>query len=189
MEFIEKSEQGDASNSMERAEHSAKDPGDPGSLPEFGPKPAVGRGSVSDRSATLPVGSQRSKEPFALAEESRNSASYTGSSGSVGRDVTRFQRRLTTGRVKLCSGCGGVMTRSSRMVISPLSALVLIILGFVLMVMYGFASNFYEPPWYMKFALPAVYYIGSIFIGVGILLFFIREKVWKCYTCREIRKR
>jgi len=185
---LEKVKQEDASNNIESRDVSGNDPGDQQGLPEFGPKPA-GRRSAGDRSALPPVGSPRSREPFSRVEENRNDRSDAGGSGSIGRDVTRFQRRLTTGRVKLCSGCGGVMTRSSRMVISPLAALLLIVLGFVLMVAYGLVSNFYQAPWYMKFALPAVYYIGSIFIGVGILLFFIREKVWKCYSCREIRKR
>jgi hypothetical protein len=61
--------------------------------------------------------------------------------------------------------------------------------GAALMTFYGLATNFYQIPWFMKFALPAGYYIGSIFIGVGILFFFIREKVWDCPRCKDMRKR
>ncbi len=81
------------------------------------------------------------------------------------------------------------MSKSSRMILSPLSGFVLVVFGAILMTMYGLATNFYQPPWFMKFALPAAYYLGSIFIGVGTLFFFIREKVWTCPRCKEIRKR
>jgi hypothetical protein len=92
-------------------------------------------------------------------------------------------------RGKLCTDCGSPMKRTSRMILSPSAGLMLLALGAVLMTGYGTATNFYQTPWFLKFALPAVYYIGSIFIGVGLLFFFIREKVWKCNNCREIRKR
>lgn len=105
------------------------------------------------------------------------------------KDFNRFQDRLRMGKVKLCDGCGGVMSKSSRMILSPLSGFVLVVFGAILMTMYGLATNFYQPPWFMKFALPAAYYLGSIFIGVGTLFFFIREKVWTCPRCKEIRKR
>jgi hypothetical protein len=75
------------------------------------------------------------------------------------------------------------------MVMSPVAGLLLILLGAAFMAAYGLATNFYPTPWFAKFALPAVYYIGSIFVGVGLLFFFIREKVWKCRKCGEIRKR
>jgi hypothetical protein len=81
------------------------------------------------------------------------------------------------------------MTKSTRMILSPFSAVVLTLLGFSLMVMYGLAVNFFQTPWYLKFSLPAMYYIGSIFLGVGVLFFFVRERVWKCPDCRSVRKR
>ena len=104
-------------------------------------------------------------------------------------EFTRFQSRLRKGKVKLCAACGGVMGRSSRMILSAVAAILLIILGVLLMGFYGFALHFYQPPWYARFALPAAYYIGSIFVGVGILFFFIREKIWFCPKCKEIAKR
>jgi len=55
--------------------------------------------------------------------------------------------------------------------------------------LYGLATNFLQPPWFLKFALPAIYYIGSIFIGVGALFFFIRERIWLCRQCRDMAKR
>ncbi len=81
------------------------------------------------------------------------------------------------------------MVRSTRMVLSPMAGIALILLGAAFMAIYGVAANFYQTPWYLKFGLPALYYVGSLFVGIGILFFFIREKVWKCYKCREIRKR
>lgn len=104
-------------------------------------------------------------------------------------DFSRFQSRLKRGKVKLCTGCGGVMSKSSRRVLSAPWGVALIILGAMLMTVYGMATNFFQPPWYVKFALPAAYYVGSIFVGMGILFFFIREKVWTCHKCKEIEKR
>jgi hypothetical protein len=93
------------------------------------------------------------------------------------------------GKVKLCDACGGVIVTSSRMILSALAGLALIALGGILMALYGFATNFYEPPWFVRFLLPAGYYLGSIMVGVGIIFFFIREKIWYCSKCGEIRKR
>jgi uncharacterized membrane protein SirB2 len=81
------------------------------------------------------------------------------------------------------------MVKSSRMILSPLAGTWLVALGVVLMALYGLVTNFYQAPWFIKFALPAGYYVGSIFIGVGILFFFIREKVWSCPRCKELSKR
>ncbi len=94
-----------------------------------------------------------------------------------------------SGRVKLCTYCGGIMIKSSRMTLSPMSGFMLILLGGILMAGYGLATNFYQTPWFAKFLLPALYYIGSIFLGVGVLFFFIRERVWKCERCGEVGKR
>ncbi len=93
------------------------------------------------------------------------------------------------GKVKLCTGCGGVMRRSSRMLLSWVAGLAVILLGAILMALYGFLTNFYQPPWYLKFLLPAGYYVGSILIAVGILFFFIREKIWYCPSCKDMQKR
>jgi hypothetical protein len=54
---------------------------------------------------------------------------------------------------------------------------------------YGVAIDFFQPPWYAKFCLPAFYYIGSLLIGAGIVFFFLRERVWRCPRCRETAKR
>lgn len=81
------------------------------------------------------------------------------------------------------------MAKGSRRVLSAPSGFLLILLGALLMVLYGFATNFYDPPWFLKFALPAAYYVGSLFIGVGIIFFFVRERVWLCRDCRAVLKR
>lgn len=105
------------------------------------------------------------------------------------RDLSRFEDRLSAGKAKLCASCGGVMAKSSRMILSVSAGLLLIVLGALLMALYGVASNFYQTPWYLKFALPAAYYIGSLFVGIGILFFFIRERVWICKKCKESTRR
>jgi hypothetical protein len=93
------------------------------------------------------------------------------------------------GRGKICSSCGRMMKKSTRMILSPLAAIAVTILGALLMFFYGMATNFYQVPWSVKFALPAAYYVGSIFAGLGILFFFIREKVWFCKGCKAMDKR
>lgn len=125
---------------------------------------------------------------FAVRDGGSNDLGYY-SSAPPDKDFATFQDRLKKGKVKLCSGCGGVMSKSSRMILSPLAGMFLIVLGAILMTLYGLATNFFQTPWFIKFALPAGYYVGSIFIGVGILFFFIREKVWNCPRCKEMRKR
>lgn len=126
-------------------------------------------------------------KPFALNDSPEEIPYYAGVPAD--EEFNRFQDRIRRGKVKICDGCGGVMNRTSRMILSPLAGLILVFLGIALMTFYGLATNFYQPPWFIKFALPAGYYVGSIFIGVGILFFFIREKVWVCHKCKEIRKR
>jgi TRAP-type C4-dicarboxylate transport system permease small subunit len=81
------------------------------------------------------------------------------------------------------------MRKSSRRILSAPAGIILIILGSFLMGGYGFFTNFYQAPWFVRFALPAMYYIGSILIGVGLLFFFIRENVWRCVDCKEMTKR
>ncbi len=103
--------------------------------------------------------------------------------------LDRFHDRVRRGKVKLCGLCGGVMTKGSRMILSPLASALLLVLGLVAMAGYGIASNFYQVPWFLKFMLPATYYIGSILIGFGVMFFFVRERVWKCHNCREISRR
>jgi hypothetical protein len=104
--------------------------------------------------------------------------------------VRGANRNMTTSTAdKVCVSCGGVMKRTSRQILSPATGVALIFLGLILMAFYGYATNFGQPPWYTKFALPAVYYIGSVFIAVGVLFFFIREKVWRCGRCSELLKR
>ncbi len=109
--------------------------------------------------------------------------------GSPDKEFSRFQDRLRKGKIKLCGGCGGVMTKSSRMILSAPAGAALVVIGTLHMVLYGLATNFYQPPWFVKFVLPAGYYVGSIFIGVGVLFFFIRERIWLCKRCKEIAKR
>jgi hypothetical protein len=101
----------------------------------------------------------------------------------------RFQDRIRNGKIKLCKECGGVMLKSSRMILSAGSALALVIVGLSFMTGYGVMNYLIQPPPYIKFGLPALYYIGSLLLGAGIMLFFIREKIWICEQCREFRKR
>ena len=103
--------------------------------------------------------------------------------------LNTFQDRLRMGKVKLCNGCGGVMAKSSRMILSAPAGLGLIVLGALLMALHGLAINFYQPPWFLRYLLPAAYYVGSIMLGVGVIFFFIREKIWYCHRCSEIHKR
>jgi hypothetical protein len=104
-------------------------------------------------------------------------------------DFNTFQDRLRMGKVKLCGSCGGVMAKSSRMVLSAPAGMGLIVVGALLMALHGFAINFYQPPWFLRYLLPAAYYVGSIMLGVGVIFFFIREKIWYCHRCGEIQKR
>jgi len=104
-------------------------------------------------------------------------------------DLNTFQDRLRMGKVKLCNSCGGVMAKSSRMILSAPAGLGLIALGAILMALHGLAINFYQPPWFLRYLLPAAYYVGSIMLGVGVIFLFIREKIWYCHRCSEIHKR
>jgi len=81
------------------------------------------------------------------------------------------------------------MKKSSRTVLSIPAGVSLMAIGVLLMAFYGYATNFYQVPWFVKFVLPASYYIGSIFMAFGVLFFFIRERVWKCERCEEMSKR
>ncbi|HMK36575.1 MAG TPA: hypothetical protein VK463_15990 [Desulfomonilaceae bacterium] len=112
---------------------------------------------------------------------------YSGMAGD--NDFEKFHSRIRQGKVKLCAGCGEVMTKGSRRILSAPSGAALVTIGAFLMIAYGLATNFFQAPWYIKFALPAAYYVGSLFVGVGVLFFFIREKVWYCHRCKEIEKR
>jgi len=150
-------------------------------------EPAAGRERPHGGPTQTRATSYESGKLFALGDDGQTDLVYAPASSA--RDFTRFQERLMKGRVKLCVGCGGVMAKASRMIFSPLAGLLLIMLGTLMMTFYGLATNFYQTPWFVKFILPALYYIGSIFIGIGTIFFFIREKVWKCDKCREIRKR
>ncbi len=104
-------------------------------------------------------------------------------------DFNAFQDRLRMGKVKLCNSCGGVMAKSSRMILSAPAGLGLIVLGALLMALHGLAINFYQPPWFLRYLLPAAYYVGSIMLCVGAIFFFIREKIWYCHRCGDIHKR
>lgn len=125
---------------------------------------------------------------FATADDSNNSIGYNRPVRND-ENFTKLQTQLSKGSVKLCPVCGGVMRKKTRRVLSWFHGLALLLTGILFMVFYGWATHFYQAPWLVKFALPAIYYIGSIFIGVGVLFFFIRENVWKCVDCREISKR
>jgi|UniRef100_A0A7C4ETN9 hypothetical protein len=89
----------------------------------------------------------------------------------------------------VCPHCAGAMKKSSRAILSIPAGVALAALGCALMVFYGYATNFSQVPWFVRFALPAAYYLGSIFIGVGILFFFIRERIWRCRDCGQVLKR
>jgi hypothetical protein len=126
---------------------------------------------------------------FSIPEDKAGS-SFSRRKNSAGQDVNVLQDRMNrNGRVKLCVACGGIMKKSSRTLLSIPAGISLVMLGIVFMTSYGFATNFYHVPWFIKFALPAAYYIGSIFVAVGLLFFFIKEKTWKCERCGEISKR
>ncbi|MEW6352574.1 MAG: hypothetical protein AB1646_26300 [Thermodesulfobacteriota bacterium] len=147
-----------------------------------------------DRRSHAGTGSDREETTeqtglFSVEGESVDLFGY-GSVPALDQEATnRFQTRLQKGKVKLCANCNEVMVKSSRMVLSPFAGIVLTLLGASFLVGYGFAVNFLQTPWYVKFSLPAMYYVGAIFIGVGILFFFIREKVWFCQGCKDVRKR
>jgi len=89
----------------------------------------------------------------------------------------------------VCPYCTGTVSKSSRAILSIPSGIALLLLGTSLMIFYGYATNFSHFPWFVRFALPAAYYLGSIFLGVGILFFFIRERVWRCRDCGQYWKR
>ncbi len=89
----------------------------------------------------------------------------------------------------VCPYCAGGLKKTSRVILSIPSAIVLVLFGVALMVFYGYATNFSQFPWYVRFALPAAYYIGSIFIGVGVIFFFIRERIWRCRECGQFWRR
>lgn len=104
-------------------------------------------------------------------------------------ELNRFQDRLRKRRLRTCPSCSALMTKSSRRVLAASAGGGLVLIGILLMTTYGLATNFYDPPWFLKFALPALYYVGSLFIGVGVIFFFIRERVWRCTECRALFKR
>jgi hypothetical protein len=112
---------------------------------------------------------------------------YPGTS-NVEADLPRDES-AAFGAFKFCNVCGDVMTKSTRLITSPLAGLVLVLFGAFLTAFYGLASKFMDTPWYLEFLLPAVYYVGAIHVGVGILFFFIRERVWRCRKCGELAKR
>lgn len=124
---------------------------------------------------------------FAVTGREPEDAAYVGPES--GPDVDRFQDRLKRGKIKLCTVCGDLMHRSSRMILSPTAAIMLVIFGTLHLFLYGAATKVFQTPWYLEFVLPALYYMGSVFIGVGVVFFFIRERVWRCSKCGEIDKR
>jgi len=126
---------------------------------------------------------------LSLGKNGPEEAPYFPQAVVAPQDVPPFPDRLHRRKVKLCKKCGEVMKRSSRMILSPLAGLLLLFTGSALMVLYGLSTNFYQTPWYARFLLPASYYIGSLFLGVGLLFFFIREKIWYCENCKELDKR
>ncbi len=125
---------------------------------------------------------------FAAPDQTNNLSGYRRPVKN-NEDFSKLQTQLAKGAAKLCHVCGGIMKKKTRRVLSFSYGIALIVSGLFLMAFYGWATHFYQAPWIIKFSLPAIYYIGSIFIGVGILFFFIRENVWKCADCREISKR
>jgi hypothetical protein len=156
--------------------------------------PAVRRNATYEaRSASIGGTTQKYDTDYAYgksygANEGPEEISfYAGAAAD--EEFNRLQDRIRRGKVKICDGCGGVMNKTSRMILSPFAGFVLVALGAALMFFYGLATNFYQPPWFLKFILPSSYYAGSIFITVGVLFFFIREKVWICHKCKDIRKR
>ncbi len=100
-----------------------------------------------------------------------------------------FQDRMRQGKIKLCDQCGGIMMKSSRRLLSGMSGFSLLVLGAVLMAVYGLALHYTLAPSFIKFLLPAAYYMGAIFIAIGVVFIIIRERVWLCDNCKRLDKR
>lgn len=146
------------------------------------------RGRAVNAPPVEPNGANSYERLFSRGDEGSEDLAYLPDV-TPDQEFSKFQSRLRKGKVRLCGGCGGVMNKTSRMMLSPMAAVFLILLGGALMGGYGLATNFYQTPWYIRFVLPALYYIGSIFLGIGTVFFFIREKIWYCRECKEINKR
>lgn len=140
--------------------------------------------TLTDPKSREGIGTER---VYAIGEEHLDGDNYLSLSSKS--DTASFHDRIRRGKVKLCNSCGGIMTKSSSMILSAPAAFAAIILGITLVIAYGFAVNFFNPAWHIKFALPAIYYIGSILVGSGLLFFFIRRKVWKCHKCNDMTTR
>jgi hypothetical protein len=141
------------------------------------------------RTRNAPARESLQERPFAATDSSAEVLGRARRPMAEDRDYAHFHDRVRKGRVKFCSACGGIMRKSSRRILSAPAGILLVILGALLMVLYGLATNFYQVPWFAAFALPAGYYLGSLFVGIGVLFFFIRERVWICPSCREMSKR
>jgi len=168
---------------------SLRDVVDPVKTPGKKPVPppaAVQSGKPRERTLQA-AGPGESDDPFAGNDINADTIRFR--SPSADENFGKFQSRLKKGKSRLCRSCGEVMAKSSRMVLSPLAGLTLVTLGTLHMVFYGIITNFYQSPWFLKFVLPSIYYVGSIFIGVGVVFFFLRERVWICRECGELRKR
>ncbi len=147
-------------------------------------------GEINDRKSTMASQNYENESAYAFAAPDENNKTVGYRRPAKNDDeFSKLQTRLAKGSAKLCPVCGGVMNKRTRRILSWIHGASLSLMGILMMVFYGWATHFYQAPWLVKFALPAIYYIGSIFIGVGILFFFIRENVWKCMDCREISKR
>lgn len=131
----------------------------------------------------------RYEKLLAVTEDESVEPPYPRRSASPPPDNSRMNTRLGRRKAKFCAECGGPMTKSTRMVLSPLWGIALIVMGTLHMAAYGAATTMVQAPWFLRFALPAIYYIGSILIAVGVCFFFIRERVWRCSTCRETARR
>ena len=91
---------------------------------------------------------------FSVEGESVDGFAYGPGPAFDDEASARFQLRLQSGKVKICPTCGEVMSRATRMILSPVAGILLLILGLSVMAGYGLVINFVQTPWYLKFFCP-----------------------------------
>jgi hypothetical protein len=154
-----------------------------------GPRNPENSGTTADPRALKSQFASSSQGEFNQSE-SKTKLGIQGHDLSSGdKDFRGFKERIRHGKIRICEACGGIMIKSCRPVLSRLSGCLLVVFGLVLFAMYGLMVNFTQLPWFLKFIMPGMYYMGAIFTATGVIFFFIRERVWLCEQCRDISKR
>jgi hypothetical protein len=143
--------------------------------------------SMNGKSGTVPQ--NRESSPFTKLVDEHSLKTTPKAIREKPQQDRGLQILESPSQTMICRHCISPMSKTSRAILSIPSGILLILVGGALMGFYGLATNFYQVPWFIRFALPAAYYIGSIFVGIGVLFFFIRERIWKCTHCGEILKR